>query len=156
MVDIKYIQACFMDFDDTILVRTRRAPNLDYFEYMMKGDSSIFNRDNRAIGRGIQDFIRQCRNNGIKLYTLTCAKSNMMYRAEMKWLDETFGVGTFSDVFITSTREYKVKLIEYWHGAYHIPKANILLVDDIPEITDMAFNDGFQVASPQEIAIEFG
>lgn len=156
MIDLDRIKICFMDFDDTICIRTNWRSNLDYYDRIIAGDSSFYNRESRAVGKGIPEFVSQCGKHNVKLYVLTWGKSNLAYRAEKGWLDSTFGKGMFEDVIFTSSREYKIDVMKHYSKALLLHESEILFVDDVPEITDMAFKEGFSVASPQLIALTYG
>lgn len=156
MVDLNSIRLCFMDFDDTICLITDRNPNPDYCRAMIEGDKSYFKGPHRAIGKGIPEFINYCKDKGIKLYGLTYSHSNIIWRAEMGWIRDTFGEDKFEDLIISSTREYKIEILKMFSEVYKLGRSQILFVDDAVDITDKAFDAGFCVASPQEIALIYG
>lgn len=155
MIDLDSIALVFMDFDDTLCIRTKRTPNKDYYKSMISRDSDFYVRSGRKVGSGMIEFASQCKLRTIKLYVLTWSNSNLCYHAEKKWLDDAFSKGVFEDVLIASSREYKIEVMKIFSDVKDVPRSGILFVDDVPEILDKAYNEGFCVASPQEIALQF-
>lgn len=155
MIFLDNIKLCFIDFDDTLCVRTSRVKNNDYYECLIREDVDIYTRKSRAIGAGFHEFVKACKENNIKLFILTHSKSSLPCKTIMKYLDKTFGKGTFSDVIAVSTKEYKLNIIKEYARSYTATKSNVLFIDDDVYLVDMVYDDGFCVASPQEVALQF-
>lgn len=155
-MNLDEIKVVFMDFDDTICVRMDRNQKDDnYFKYMLERDWTFFNRNNRKVGRGIPEFILECKKRHIKLYGLTWGNSNLAYHAKLGWLDNTFN-GAFEDVIFTRSSEYKLNILKMYSEITGIKRDQILFVDDTPDIVDDACDEGFIGAGPQQIAILYG
>lgn len=157
MFDLDKIKVVFIDFDDTILLWNYRENNPDYWESMFEKDSSFYDRKGRLVGLGIREFLEACKVRDIKVYVLTWGQSNVHYHAQKGWLDKTFGEDAIKDVMITSSKDYKVEILKVYHGVYRsLRRSEIMFIDDVCEIVGKAYEEGFTVASPQEIALHYG
>ena len=156
MVDIDSIEMCFIDFDDSLAVRVNREPEPDYHDSMVMGDWRFFDRVKRAIGKGMVEFTKTLHTNKALIFVLTWGNSSLRRKAELEWCNHRLGDDVIEDVIVTSSKEYKIEVLTQFANAYNMDRNKILLIDDIPDTLDRAYEAGFSVASPQEIALIYG
>lgn len=156
-IDLSEIRYCFIDFDDTLCVRTKRREDDDeYFNSTIRHDWTFYKRSERVVGKGMKKFVKECSKLGIKLFILTHDELSLKQYMCMGWANYIFGEGVFADTIVVSDPSKKVEFLKRISSANKMPRNQILIVDDFGKTLNDCDEACFETASPQEVAVLFG
>ena len=155
MLYFSSIRAVFVDFDDTLCVHlTDRNHFDDYDEWlraMITSDLRFYlNKEKYAVQEEVRDFCKKLKEKGALCAVITWNSSNIVYKPKKNFVD-TYCPGLFDNLYITGSREGKLKLIENYCKIYDLKPYEVLVIDDHPETGNEMRNAGFSHLTPLAI-----
>lgn len=140
------IKVVFLDFDDTLCFHYGVEEEIEGHMFWLKSmldnkDDWYLDEEYHGISKEMQDFVRFCMMCHIDCHCLSWADNNVAYNAKRRLLDEKYP--SVKSLFLTGTRDGKVKFVDDFCKVNRLERHQILLVDDHPTTRSEFRKEGF-------------
>lgn len=149
---IRNKKVVFFDFDDTLCVHLRLGLNEDthaqWQKAMFEQDKEYYLDTSRCLApKSMLSFIIQLFEGGVKCECLTWSSDCRVYEPKKNFLFHRYK-NCFSNLFVTGTREGKIKFLKNYCENYGLSFDDILLIDDHPQTLADCRAAGIECISP--------
>lgn len=158
MIDIEKVRIAVFDFDDTLCIHTKHSkyetiPN--YIQRCISGEfpwDHVYNDGSKACipSTVMRKFINMLKLNNVKLFMCSATSMSLIGGLKTEWSSREYNC-EFKDVSVNSW-EQKVSILRHLAEINHYDSDRILIVDDYFNVLDYSGAEGFQTASPIEVA----
>ena len=156
MIDFNNIKFAAFDFDDTLCVHQRHTRwsdlqfDIDVLKFRSgEGKSPWYNsRPNKSLNK----FINVLADRDVLLGLISAEHNGMAQNYKVEWVKENYDNGHLLHNFCVGRGSDKVIMLQSIKSYYELEASKILLVDDSTSLLNDASSEGFQVATPIEIA----
>lgn len=150
MIDLQNVKMILFDFDDTLCIHRDHSSGEDE-DY----DKTVFNKNNAwsncepsIIMKSFLRFIMNEKKYEVGLISATCTYVHS--EMKVKWVEKNYGYKI--ENLCVGSAQYKLREMKAICSSKGYKQSEILLIDDLWDTLEMCNDNGFQAASPMEVA----
>lgn len=158
-IDLKKIKVVIFDFDDTLAIHkdpnfsiTRGEREENYISFYEKAYKypEIFYEEIEPCYKSERmfNFIKELRNNNIKMYCLSGMKFSFHLKAKQAFINKYYGNDI--EIIITSTQELKVPGVKIIQKICNCNLDEILFIDDLEDTVNYLNSNGIRAINVDE------